>query len=107
MTIPEQALTVLLAVVGVAATRFLPFLLFAPGKPTPPLVAYLGKWLGAAVFGLLVVYCFKDVGSEGGRAIPMFIATFATAAMQIWRRQMMISMATGTVLYMVLIRVIA
>ncbi|MBQ3810466.1 MAG: AzlD domain-containing protein, partial [Kiritimatiellae bacterium] len=48
---PQLLASVALCVAGVALTRFLPFLLFRPGRPTPPFVAYLGKWLGPAVFG--------------------------------------------------------
>lgn len=46
VTTAQVVLAVLLAVAGVALTRFLPFLVFRPGCPTPPFVAYLGKWLG-------------------------------------------------------------
>ena len=56
VTTAQIVLAVLLAVAGVALTRFLPFLVFRPGRPTPPFVAYLGKWLGPAVFGLLALF---------------------------------------------------
>ncbi len=53
---------------------FLPFLLFSSGKPTPKYVQYFGKVLSGAVFGLLVVYCLKNVSVfEGSRGIPEMI----------------------------------
>ena len=56
-------------------TRFLPFLLFPADKPTPKYVQYLGKVLPAAVFGLLVIYCLKDVSIfTGSHGIPELIA---------------------------------
>lgn len=52
---------ILMVVIGTMMTRFLPFLLFPAGKPTPKYIQYLGKVLPSAVFGLRVVYCLKDV----------------------------------------------
>lgn len=104
MTPVEQGVTILLAVFGVMLTRFLPFLVFRPDRPTPPFVAYLGKWLGPAVFGLLVVYCLRDALLTGTRLVPMLVCTAVTMALQAWRHQMMLSMAVGTGLYMLLLR---
>ena len=55
MTLTQQAVTIAMVVAGTMLTRFLPFLLFPAGKPTPKFVKYLGKVLPAAVFGLLIV----------------------------------------------------
>ena len=52
MTLTQQIITVAMVVLGTAATRFLPFLVFPAGKPTPKYIQYLGKVLPAAVFGL-------------------------------------------------------
>ena len=100
----HRRLAGLLAVAGVALTRFLPFLVFRPGRPTPPFVAYLGKWLGPAVFGLLVVYCLREPLTTGARLVPALVCTAVTVELQLWKRQMMLSMAVGTGLYMLLIR---
>ena len=61
MTLTQQAVTIAMVVAGTMLTRFLPFLLFPAGKPTPKFVKYLGKVLPAAVFCLLIVYGLKDV----------------------------------------------
>lgn len=107
MTMPQLLASVALCVAGVALTRFLPFLVFRPGRPTPPFVAYLGRWLGPAVFGLLVVYCFRGAVTTGERLLPMLLATAATMALQVRLGRMMLSMAAGTALYMALIRLLA
>lgn len=57
----EQFITIGLCALATMLTRFLPFLCFSPDKPTPPFVRYLGNALPAAVFGLLIVYCLKNV----------------------------------------------
>lgn len=107
MMMPQLLASVALCVAGVALTRFLPFLVFRPGRPTPPFVAYLGRWLGPAVFGLLVVYCFRGAVTTGERLLPMLLATAATMALQVRLGRMMLSMAAGTALYMALIRLLA
>ena len=59
---PFQTIVMILAVAaGTQLTRWLPFWLFPENKEPPPVVAYLGRVLPAAVMGLLVVYCLKVV----------------------------------------------
>ena len=61
MTEFQQAVTVGSAVFATILTRFLPYILFPAGKETPAFVRYLGSYLAPAVFGLLVVYCLRNV----------------------------------------------
>lgn len=56
MTITQQIITIGLCVLGTMATRFLPFLIFRENKETPAFVQYLGKYLPASIFGMLVVF---------------------------------------------------
>ena len=59
---PFQTVAIILAVAaGTQITRWLPFWLFPEKKDPPAVVLYLGRVLPAAVMGLLVVYCLKDV----------------------------------------------
>ena len=76
-------------------------------KPTPKTVQYLGKALPCAVFGLLVVYCLKHVSVfSGAHGIPEFIAIAVTAALHLWKKQMLLSIAAGTVVYMLLLQLV-
>ena len=105
MTITEQIITIGMVILGTAITRFLPFLLFPADKPTPKYIQYLGKVLPSAVFGLLVIYCLKNVSLfEGSRGIPGLIAIGVVTALHLWKRQMLLSIAAGTVCYMLLIQ---
>ena len=103
MTFGEQVVLIGCAMAGVALTRFLPFLCFAPEKPTPRFVVYLSKCLAPAVFGLLMVYCFRVPLSGGPNGLPMVIATAVTATTQIVARRMMLSLITGTGVYLALV----
>ena len=105
MTLPQQLVTVLMVVLGTMLTRFLPFLLFPAGKPTPKYLQYLGKVLPAAVFGLLVVYCLRNVSIvSGNHGIPELIAIAVVIGLHLWKKQMLLSIAGGTVCYMLLVQ---
>lgn len=108
MTSQQQIITIAILALMTVLTRALPFIIFPAGKPTPKFIQYLGKALPLAVFGMLVVYCLKDVQwLEGMHGIPEVAGIAATALVHVWRRQLFLSMAVGTALYMILIRVIA
>lgn len=107
MSITEQIITILMVVLGTMVTRFLPFLVFPSGKPTPKYIQYLGKVLPAAVFGLLVVYCLKDVRLFGGsHGIPELISILLVVFLHFWKRQMLLSIAGGTICYMLLVQLV-
>ena len=105
MTYSQQILTVAIIILATAIMRFLPFIAFPESKPTPKFILYMGKVLPAAVFGLLVVYCLKNVSVfQGNHGIPELIAILVTAVLHLWKKQMLISISAGTVCYMVLIQ---
>ncbi len=107
MTLTQQLLTIAVVALGTMATRFLPFLVFPDGKPTPKYLQYLGKALPGAVFGLLVVYCLKHVNLfSGSHGIPELIAIAVTAGLHLWRRQLLLSVAGGTICYMLLVQLV-
>ena len=107
MSVTEQIITIAAVVLGTMLTRFLPFLLFPAGKPTPRYVQYLGKALPGAVFGLLVVYCLKNVSLlSGSHGLPELIAVLVVAGLHLWKRQMLLSIAGGTICYMLLVQLV-
>ena len=107
MTLTQQLLTIAVVALGTMLTRFLPFLIFPGGKETPKFVQYLGKALPGAVFGLLVVYCLKHVNLlAGSHGIPEAIAIAVVIALHLWKRQMLLSVAGGTICYMLLVQLV-
>lgn len=104
MTIRQQIITIGLCILGTMLTRFLPFIIFNENKKTPAFIQYLGKYLPAAVFGMLVVYCLRNVNIlSGTHGLPEAISIIVTVILHLWRRNMLISIAGGTVCYMLLI----
>ena len=107
MSVTEQIITIAVVALGTMLTRFLPFLLFPAGKPTPRYVQYLGKALPGAVFGLLVVYCLKNVSLLlGSHGLPELIAILVVTGLHLWKRQMLLSIAGGTICYMLLVQLV-
>lgn len=107
MTLTERIITIAMIVLGTMITRFLPFLIFSSEKPTPQYIQYLGKYLPSAVFGLLIIYCLKNVSPfTGSHGLPEAISILFVAALHLWKRQMLISIAGGTICYMVLVQTI-
>lgn len=107
MSLDQQMITIAMVVLGTLLTRFIPFLIFPSGKTTPPYVQYLGNVLPLAVLGLLVVYCLKDVTLfSGSHGIPELIGIAVVTVLHLWKGKMLLSIAAGTITYMLLVQFI-
>ena len=94
---------------GTFLTRSLPFVLFPEGKKIPKYISYLGDVLPYAMIGLLVIYCLRNISFTGlftGEAscIPTGIAIVGIMLLHKWKNNTLISIAGGTVIYMVLVQ---
>ena len=104
MTLAQQIITVGMCVLATLLTRFLPFAVFSARKPTPQYIHYLGELLPGAIFAMLVIYCLKNVNiMQGSHGIPEFLAIIVTCGLHVWKRQMLVSIAGGTIFYMLLL----
>ena len=105
MTLEQQIITIGMVVLGTVITRFLPFIIFPAGKPTPKYIQYLGKVIPGAIFGLLVVYALRNTDIlTGSHGLPEVIAIDIIIPVHVWRRNMLISIASGTISYMLLVQ---
>lgn len=103
MTVLQVAVIALVT----ALIRFLPFLIFRKNTKTPELIAWFGKVLPMAVMGMLVVYCLKGVNFSGlSQWLPAALSVAAVVLLHVWKKNTLISIPVGTILYMILIRVI-
>lgn len=105
---PLQTLAIIAAVAaGTQLTRWLPFCLFPENRQPPAVVLYLGRVLPPAMMGLLVVYCLKNVTwTAAPHGLPELLAIAAVALVHVWKGNVLLSIAGGTVLYMVLVQVV-
>ena len=107
MTLTQSILTIAICSVATMLTRFLPFIVFSGKRPTPKIITYLGRALPGALFGMLIVYCLKDTSfTVSPFGVPELIGIALTALLQIWKKQPLISIAGGTIVYMLLIRIL-
>lgn len=100
-------LIILLVALTTFATRVTPFLVFPKGKEIPKTIQYLGKVLTPAIIGMLVVYCLRNTSVlSAPHGIPEMISVVTVAILHIWKRNNLLSIGVGTVLYMVLIQIV-
>ena len=108
MTAVQMGLTIAVCTAATMLTRFLPFLIFSSKEQQPPeVVRYLGRVLPAAIFGMLIVYCLKGVSlTSGSHGIPEAIAIGVTVALHKWMHQTLVSIAGGTLCYVLLVQMV-
>lgn len=101
-----HALLIVLLCAGVTiALRVLPFACFGGGDGLPRWLASLGNRLPPAIMAALVVYCLKSApfGALGDGARQLAAAA-VVVALHLWKRSTLLSIAGGTAVYMILIR---
>lgn len=87
--------------------RFLPFLIFSGRRQTPAYISYLGKVLPFAIMGMLVIYCLRNISfSAMSFGIPEILGCGTVVLLHLWKRNTLLSIAGGTVFYMVLVQMI-
>lgn len=107
MTTTSMILTIAIAGAATMLTRALPYLAFPAGRETPAFVRYLGRVLPGAVFGLLVIYCVRDVDlSAASHGIPELVGVLVAGGTYLWRRNMLLSILSSTALYLVLVNLV-
>ena len=102
----SAALVAVMAAVTILL-RFLPFLIFRADRPIPASVVYLGHVLPPAIIGMLVVYCLKDTAvTAAPHGLPELIAALSVVVLQVWKRNSLVSILSGTVIYMLLVQLV-
>lgn len=104
---PQQVVVILLCAAATMLPRFLPFAVFSGKRGTPRMVRYLGAALPGAIFGMLVIYCLRNVSwLAGSHGLPELIAIAVVVALHLWKRQTLLSIAAGTLFYMFLVQAV-
>lgn len=108
MSLLQQIITIAIAAVTNFITRWSPFAIFTSNKKEQeelsPFIKGLGAFLPAAIMGMLVVYCYRNVNLlTGNHGLPDLIAGIITVVVHLWRRSMFLSLIVGTISYIILI----
>lgn len=106
MMVDHRSLMIVLVVAGITVVlRGLPFVLFRGSTPAP--VVYLSNVLPYAIMGMLVVYCLKGTAVlESPHGLPELIAIALIIALHKWKHNTLLSIVSGTVIYMIMVQVI-
>lgn len=108
----ETIYIIIMALVTFAVTvglRAFPFLLFGSGKKCPPIITYIGKVLSPAAIAMLVIYCYCSAYKgkafpASGAGLPEFAASLVTVLLHLWKRNPLLSIISGTAVYMFLVQ---
>lgn len=88
-------------------TRFAPFIIFGRRDKVPPSIGYLGAVMPAAVIAMLIIYCLRNTAFTAYPfGIPEIIACVCTVLVHWFGKNTLLSIAGGTILYMVLVQAV-
>ena len=100
-------LTILIIIIATQLTRWLPFLVFRKPDKLPPFIAYLTPRLPLATLSILVVYCLKDLSLSLPRSLlNNTAAILLIVGLHLWKRQVLLSLLGGTLLYIMLVNLL-
>ena len=100
---------VLVAVIALVTLllRFLPFLIFNGKREAPRYILFLGEKLPYAIIGMLIVYCLRGVRFAAlGGWLPSALGVGVVAGLHVWKRNTLVSILGGTLVYMFLVQVV-
>lgn len=107
MTSTYSYLLILVVALVTAFTRAIPFILFSGKKKMPPIIKYLSTVLPQSIMIILVIYSLRNLNfSAKPHGIPEIAAITITVLSYIKKKNTILSMSLGTLLYMVLIRIL-
>jgi branched-subunit amino acid transport protein AzlD len=100
----NMLITIAVIALATFATRALPFICFGSRDP-PAMLSNIEKNLPPMILLLLVIYCLKDVQwLSAPYGVPEIFTISIITCLHFWKRNAMLSIFTGTVLYMVLVQ---
>lgn len=86
-------------------TRLLPFVAFE--NKSYPIIEYLGDVLPYSIMAMLVVYCLKNVNLlQGNHGICEIIGVMSVVVLHVWKRNTLLSIIGGTLIYMLCVQMI-
>ncbi|NMA94650.1 MAG: branched-chain amino acid transporter AzlD [Clostridiales bacterium] len=105
LTVVETFIIILMVATGTMITRFLPFVLFKTAGANNSYIKYLGEVLPYSAIGLLVVYCLKDIEfTTFSYGIVEAIAIICIVIIHNLKRNTLLSIGVGTIVYMILVQ---
>lgn len=105
LTLNQVLVATIATSIVIFSTRAFPFVLFSKKDP-PRAIRFVEKLIPPMIMAILVVYCLRDLQfTTAPYSIPSIIALAVTVVLHLWRHNPLISIFGGTILYMVLSRI--
>ena len=99
---------ILVCAVCTFAVRLAPFALFNGKRGMPEAMRRIALKMPPAIIAVLVVYCLKGLPAAGTENVLVTLfSVVAVVALHLWRRNTLLSIASGTALYMALLHFFA
>ncbi|MBU0934322.1 MAG: AzlD domain-containing protein [Spirochaetes bacterium] len=87
-------------------TRAAPFIFFSH-KKVPSYLLFLQQYMPPIVMALLVINSFRTIDwTLFPHGLPALAGALLTAILHLWKRQVLLSIGGGTLVYMLLIRLL-
>lgn len=107
INVSHSILLILITSVITFALRAVPFLLFRGSRHMPALVKKIANLLPPAIMAVLVVYCLKgSFTNMGTETLSTIIAVLGVVGIHLWKRNTLLSVFSGTFIYMLCIRIL-
>ena len=105
LPIDNVILAIILSSILIFLERAFPFILFSKKNP-PKVIQFIEKYIPPLVMISLVCYCLKDITFTTGIVgfLPYLLGIIITIVLHLWKRNSLISIFGGTIVYMFLIR---
>ena len=94
---------ILVMAIATYFTRLVPFIIFEPGKDGS-ILNYISKNTLPMVMTILVIYMLKDVDYLSSEIIYTLLALFVTTGFHIYKRNALLSILAGTIVYMMTVQ---
>ncbi|TXJ30191.1 branched-chain amino acid transporter AzlD [Brachyspira aalborgi] len=103
----ELLITALIIVFATVIIRFLPFIIIRKSIAERRYIKFLGDMMPYSMIALLIIYCLKEVNLiKYPYGIPELISIAIIIILHIIKRNVLISIGVGTVIYMILVQTI-
>lgn len=107
INVSHSVLLIVITALVTFATRALPFIIFHGERQMPAIIKNIADRLPPAIIAVLVIYCLKGALFQiSATAAASVIAIIAVILLHLWKRNTLFSIAAGTVIYMVCIRIL-
>lgn len=105
MSLNDVLIAICLAAIVTYITRLIPFILFGDKKRIPKIILYIEKFIPGMIMVILVMNSLKTISiSNIPQSLALIISSICVALLHFYQKNALVSIFTGTILYMFLVQ---